>query len=591
MNEIFKSLNIVLKAEERKKILFASAVLFILVLIEVFGLGLISFMIINISNLPKAMNDVSFLSFIFSFFSLSPNDSLIFLTIIIVLYSIFSIILSSVVLNKIGIFSHVLGARVKSRLADHFLHLEWIKTVGSRSSKNISRITNDGEEVGFVINYLMLLFSRLALAAVVIVFLFVFNPALTFYLVSILSSSYLIIFFSFRPKVSKNGIKISQYLDKQLNIITNMFGSIKEIIFFGAQVKVLSNLDKTNLDIAHLKGNIFALSQIPRFIIDSIILVLLVFGIVLVSNAGDDLTNFFATVSVYGIAALKLLPAFQSIFVMSNEINARIPHLSNVSELLAKNTHFESIESEEVTFNKEILFKNVSFSWEGSENKSESQLNLKIKKGEKIAVLGPTGSGKSTFIDLLLGLLEPESGSIYIDDVKINKKHMKSYRNIFAFVPQKIFFLEDSIRENILFGAKSELTDNNLLEKIIQELQFDSIIKSNKTLDSSLSDSNQTVSGGQKQLIGIARALYRGGDILVMDEATSAMDSKLEKSIFEAIPNFSFSNLVCITHSTNMLKAFDTIYIFNNGSIEDSGTYEALKQRNGFLLSLLKEKE
>ncbi len=276
---------------------------------------------------------------------------------------------------------------------------------------------------------------------------------------------------------------------------------------------------------------------------------------------------------------------------MSNEINARIPHLSNVSELLVKNTHFESIESEEVTFNKEILFKNVSFSWEGSENKSESQLNLKIKKGEKIAVLGPTGSGKSTFIDLLLGLLEPESGSIYIDDVKINKKHMKSYRNIFAFVPQKIFFLEDSIRENILFGAKSELTDNNLLEKIIQELQFDSIIKSNKTLDSSLSDSNQTVSGGQKQLIGIARALYRGGDILVMDEATSAMDSKLEKSIFEAIPNFSFSNLVCITHSTNMLKAFDTIYIFNNGSIEDSGTYEALKQRNGFLLSLLKEKE
>ena len=144
---------------------------------------------------------------------------------------------------------------------------------------------------------------------------------------------------------------------------------------------------------------------------------------------------------------------------------------------------------------------------------------------------------------------------------------------------------------NILFGTKSELTDNNLLEKIIQELQFDSIIKSNKTLDSSLSDSNQTVSGGQKQLIGIARALYRGGDILVMDEATSAMDSKLEKSIFEAIPNFSFSNLVCITHSTNMLKAFDTIYIFNNGSIEDSGTYEALKQRNGFLLSLLKEKE
>ena len=369
-----------------------------------------------------------------------------------------------------------------------------------------------------------------------------------------------------------------------------MFGSIKEIIFFGAQVKVLSNLGKTNLDIAHLKGNIFALSQIPRFIIDSIILVLLVFGIVLVSNAGDDLTNFFATVSIYGIAALKLLPAFQSIFAMSNEINARIPHLSNVSQLLANNAHHESIATEEVTFAKEIYFKNVCFGWEKSENKSKNPLNLKIKKGEKIAVLGPTGSGKSTFIDLLLGLVEPESGGIYIDDVKINRKNVKSYRNIFAFVPQKIFFLEDSMRENILFGAKSEITENILLDKIVRELKFDLLFKNNKNLDSNLSDSHQTVSGGQKQVIGTARALYRGGDILVMDEATSAMDAKLEKSIFEAISNFGFSNLVYITHRPNLLKEFDTIYVFNNGTLEDFGTLEALKERNDFLLSLLKDK-
>ena len=167
---------------------------------------------------------------------------------------------------------------------------------------------------------------------------------------------------------------------------------------------------------------------------------------------------------------------------------------------------------------------------------------------------------------------------------------MKSYRNIFAFVPQKIFFLEDSIRENIFFGNKSELADNNLLDKIIQELKFDSIIKKNKTLDSDLSDSNQTVSGGQKQVIGIARALYRGGDILVLDEATSAMDAKLEKSIFDSITNFGFSNLVCITHSTNMLKEFDTIYVFNNGKVEDVGTYEELKERNDFLLTLSKER-
>jgi len=586
--DLFKSLNIVLIGD-RKKFFLASAILILVVLIEILGLGLISFLIINISNLPKAINNVSFFNLIFSFFSPSPEDILIIFSTIIVLYSIISIILSSVVINKTSIFAQIIGARIKSKIAGYFLHLEWREIVGSRSSVNISRVINDGDQVASMISILMLLISRLVLTIVIVFFLFVFNPVFTFYIVSILSFSYIVIFFLFRPRVLKNGIRGSKYRDRALNIITNMFGSLKEIIFFGSQTKVLSSLDKTHLDLAYVQGNNLALSQIPRFLIDSLILIILVIGIAtLTSGVGDDLTNFFTTASIYGIAALKLLPAAQQIFYYSNEINSRIPYLSNVTELLVKNAHFENIGTEEVIFSREILFKNVSFSWDGSESKS--LLNLKIKKGEKIAVLGPTGSGKSTFIDLLLGLLEPESGEIYMDDIKINKKNLKSYRNIFAFVPQKIFFLEDSIRENILFGSKFELTENNLLDRIMQELKFDLITKDNKTLDSNLSDSNQTVSGGQKQVIGIARALYRGGDILVLDEATSAMDKKLEKSIFEAIPNFGFSNLVCITHSTNMLEEFDTIYVFNNGAIEDYGAYEALKERNDFLLSLLKEK-
>ena len=589
MIDLFKSLNIVLR-EDRKKFFFASLILIFVTLIEVFGLGLISFLIINISDLPKAIDNSSFLNIIFSFFSLPLENSLIILSIFIVLYSIFSVILSSIALNKLSIFAQVLGGRVKSRIADYFLNLEWIKIVSSKSSKNISRIINDGEEVSYVINFSMLLFSRLALTAVIVFFLFVFNPLITFFLVLMLSFSYLIIFFLFRSKYIINGIKTSQGLDKSLNMMTNMFGSMKEIIFFGSQKKVISNLEKNYMDLAHVNGNNTALSQMPRFFIDSIILIILVVGVALATNTEGDLTYFFTTVSIYGIAALKLLPAFQQIFYFSSEITQKKPHISNVTELLVNNAHFENIETEEVTFSGEILFKNVSFSWEGPENKSDSLLNLKIKKGENIAILGPTGSGKSTFIDLLLGLVEPESGGIYIDDVKINRKNVKSYRNIFAFVPQKIFFLEDSMRENILFGAKSEITENILLDKIVRELKFDLLFKNNKNLDSNLSDSHQTVSGGQKQVIGTARALYRGGDILVMDEATSAMDAKLEKSIFEAIPNFGFSNLVYITHRPNLLKEFDIIYVFSNGTLEDFGTFEALKERNDFLLSLLKDK-
>ena len=141
-------------------------------------------------------------------------------------------------------------------------------------------------------------------------------------------------------------------------------------------------------------------------------------------------------------------------------------------------------------------------------------------------------------------------------------------------------------RSNLPYPESSEAAREIWRTKI----KFDLLFKNNNYLDSNLSDSHQTVSGGQKQVIGTARALYRGGDILVMDEATNAMDTKLEKSIFEAIPNFDFCNLVCITHRSNLLQEFDTIYIFNNGEIEDYGTYETLIERNDFLLTLLKDK-
>ncbi len=230
MIDLFKSLNIVLR-EDRKKFFFASLILIFVTLIEVFGLGLISFLIINISDLPKAIDNSSFLNKIFSFFSLPLENSLIILSIFIVLYSIFSVILSSIALNKLSIFAQVLGGRIKSRIADYFLNLEWIKIVNSKASKNISRIINDGEEVSYVINFSMLLFSRLALTAIIIFFLFIFNPLITFFLVVMLSFSYLIIFFLFRSKYIINGVKTSQALDKSLNMMTNMFGSMKEIIF------------------------------------------------------------------------------------------------------------------------------------------------------------------------------------------------------------------------------------------------------------------------------------------------------------------------------------------------------------------------
>jgi ABC-type bacteriocin/lantibiotic exporter with double-glycine peptidase domain len=174
-----------------------------------------------------------------------------------------------------------------------------------------------------------------------------------------------------------------------------------------------------------------------------------------------------------------------------------------------------------------------------------------------------------------------------MDQVVLSKENLHSYRRNFSYVPQKIFFLEDTLQENIVFGSNEELDIYKLdqaifnasLQELIDDLPYG--------LQTNISDSNQMVSGGQKQCIGIARALYRGGDILILDEATSGMDQALEKKIYEAAFDSQFKTFISVTHKSSLLDKFDKIFVFNDGCIEAVGSYEELKKSSNFFNSMV----
>ena len=211
-------------------------------------------------------------------------------------------------------------------------------------------------------------------------------------------------------------------------------------------------------------------------------------------------------------------------------------------------------------FKNEISFNKISFAYE-KDNRDYliENIDITMLKGQKIAIIGPTGSGKSTFLDLLLGMIEPDSGEITMDEEVLSKKNLHSYRRNFAYVPQKIFFVEDTLQENIVFGSNQELDIDKLDRAILNASLQELIDDLPNGLQTNISDSNQMVSGGQKQCIGIARALYRGGDILILDEATSGMDQALEKKIYASlIVNLkllfpSHINLACLINLTKFL--------------------------------------
>ena len=559
-------------------------------IIEVGGLAAIAFLVLNLENLSSVLLEFELFVFLVSFFGL-PKDQIIFLfTGFLLIYSLFTIIISSISIRRISIFSEMMGAKIKTSLLQYFLRLDWLDFSKSHSSKNISRIVHDGDIVADMINFFMHLFNKFLLAVIITIALFAFNPTLTLILTLVLSSAYLIIFTAFKTETKKNSLQITKYMDITLGIITNVFGSFKEIIFYNNQKTVISNFEQVDFNLANLKGINMSLGYMPRFYIDAALLMILTISSIFVSYNGINASSFFATLSVYGLAALKLLPAFQNIFYFSYEIFSRIPHLNNVTALLAKNDENIILSSSEepFIFKNEISFNNISFAYKKDHKDSLiKNINLTILKGQKIAIIGSTGSGKSTFLDLLLGIIEPDSGKITMDDEILTKENLNSYRKNFSYVPQKIFFLEDTLQQNIVFGSSQELDKEKLHQAISNSLLKELIDHLPYGLDTNISDSNQMVSGGQKQCIGIARALYRGGDILILDEATSGMDQVLEKRIYEAAFNSQFQTFISVTHKSSLLNHFDQIFVFNNGCIEAIGSYEELKKTSNFFNSII----
>jgi len=586
MLTFIKSIHSIISKKDTSLIIRMSVILVIISFIEFFGLAMISFLIINIGSMDTLVSRFPVLN------SLGVDQDLLplVLSLFVCAYALFSISISILFLKFVSINSQMIAGRIKLKLIDYYLSLGWLDHIQNSSAEKISRIQNDATYVGQQILFAMHLFSRFALALIITAALLFYNLAVTGIMVISLTLSYFVIFKYFKPRISKNSSIVAKERDLALRTLTNMFGSIKEIIFYNSRSRVLSSFDEMNIKVASSEGINMYLAQIPRFIIDSLLLIALVLFAAFYSTQEISTNSFLMNISIYGVAGLKLLPAFQNIFYFASEIQARSKYLNNITPLINKITTQESSKLSEnnFTFEKLVEFSNVSFSYETGLKEAIRDLNIKIEAGKKIAIIGPSGSGKSTFIDILLGFINPGIGEITIDAKSLKKLNQIKYRENFAYVPQKLFLLEASLRENIIFGSRESTNYKDRLNSALSASKANSFIDHlSDGIDTLVSDSNLSLSGGQKQTIGIARAMYHGGKILVLDEATSAMDSGLEEKIMNEIAQSNFKTVIAITHKPSMLKYFDKIYIFNEGTIEAHGTYEDLKSTNQFLSEMI----
>tara|TARA_B100000575_G_scaffold10020_1_gene7379 strand:- start:3967 stop:5697 length:1731 start_codon:yes stop_codon:yes gene_type:complete len=384
---------------------------------------------------------------------------------------------------------------------------------------------------------------------------------------------YLFIFLLHRKKVEKLSIIHARNSTKIMSALQEGLQAKKEIIIDNKQ-KYFANLFRNadfEMRTAEISSQVIATS--PRFIVEGVAMVLLITLLGFLYIKSIDLISYIPLIGTIGLAAQRTLPLFQVIYFSWTNIKHGSASFDDLLKILNKKIKIDDFNEvkEEIKFENKIILNNILFKYKTRDKLIIDNASITIKKNSIVGILGESGSGKSTFIDIILCLLNPLNGNIFVDDFEItnNKIEIKKWQNIISHVPQEIFISDDTIKNNICLGLKEEEIDYKLLIKALEESQLSEFVNSlEKGYNTKLGEKGSQISGGQKQRIGIARSLYKKSKVIIFDEATNALDKMTEKKIMELIKNLSKNKtIILVTHNSKNLSICDEVYKINQGKI------------------------
>ena len=511
---------------------------------------------------------------------------------------IFTGILNIVVTWKTNLMSSTINQYLSNLIIKNYVFKDWqeytklkISDINKDIFTDLTILSNS------VIVPLFNLFNKVFIAISLLLTLIIYN-----YKVALLGALiYSVVYFFLLIFVKKINSKVTKNISinrkKNHAFIHNFFSGFKEVIIFNLRNSYFEKIKKNNFGMIYPTSFLLSLTQIPRFFVELISYIVVISGILLLIKTGENLDNLLPMVAVYAFAGLKLLPAFQQIYLAYVRIKAGQTAMNNLYPKIikAKKENFISkIEktNKKLNFKKDIKLKKVSFSYDESSKKpSIKNINLNIKKNTIVGLAGPSGGGKSTIVDIICGLLTPKNGTILVDGKILNRNNLRKWQNNFGVVTQMPFLSGDKIVDNISFSKIKGKIDYKKLEDLIEKVELKKFIRNQKKgLNSNISDRGINISGGERQRIAIARSLYFGNDIIIFDEATNALDKITENKIINFIKKLrKIKTVIIITHRTNTLKVCDNIFVIKDGSIIQSGKYERLKNNSKFFKTLISE--
>jgi len=477
--------------------------------------------------------------------------------------------------------SFMAGADLSYEVYHRTLHQPYIVHLERNSSEVITGILNKVGGVVFNILLPALTFiSSLLLLIMVITALMVIDPIITSISVIGFGSTYILITILTRKKIANNSDCIAYETTMLHKALQEGLGGVREVLLDGTQQLYCDIYRKADLPLRKAQGSNIFISSSPKFGMEAIGVSLIAIIAYTFSQQQGGVTAVIPALGAIALGAQRLLPALQNCYASWSVITGSRALLFDSLLLLEQpiSTDSSNTLAERMDFKENIRLDSVSFRYKKNTPWVLDNLNLEISKGERIGFVGETGSGKSTSLDLIMGLLEPTIGEVIIDGKPLTDVELHKWRKNIAHVPQSIFLIDSSMAENIAFGVPKELIDIKLVQDAAKQAQIAEFIERQPNgYDSPVGERGVQLSGGQRQRIGIARALYKKANVLIFDEATSALDDTTEKAVMDAIEGLDRSvTVLFIAHRLTTLRNCDRIIELKDGSVLNDDRYEKM---------------
>lgn len=458
--------------------------------------------------------------------------------------------------------TYKLGADISSEMFRKVIEQDYEYHTQVNSSKLISTISSKASMLIHSLQMVLTIISTLVLTVILLIGLFIYEPITTIIVFTVITTFYLLVTKFAKREVVKNGEIVSKYTEFVMKILQESFSGIRDIIVDSSQLKYAHlYFDKeSKLRAAQSRNHFYA--TLPKYAIESIGVVILVVLAAYITIDKDGFGSGITTIALLGLAAQRLLPLLQNTYHAYINLKGWHASIKDVFELLDLSSPKNLTDLEPVSFENNLELRNVTFSYGEASNNILRNASLNIKKGSVVGLIGETGSGKSTALDIIMSLLKPKAGSILIDGVEIKSINQASWRSLVAHVPQNINLIDASIISNIVLSSPSELIDLDRYKKVIQVCQLSDFIESLPLKgETIIGERGVRLSGGQRQRIGLARAIYKSSKFLILDEATSSLDMQTEEKLINAIHEYLHDiTILMVAHRFASLKHCSVVY-------------------------------